>query len=243
MQQRITLKIFSLFRIFEQLALAFKNRVFPQNFHCVEYISYHSRFLINSALTLKNKVCPEIVHCIQYTFYIQDFWATCACPEFAVLNIYIFTVTCGEVRDWGGTVSFKAKFASVWIEWSSINSPLNWLLAEWLLLMLSTPYHNLLNTKMGTMAILDLKKVTYRRTKLKWLVYYLFYGFTEKLKQSYNLCTCLQCMQWSNRECRPSVWSAAAQNFNEICKVKERLRAVLQITSAQQHAPIHVIPA
>ena len=57
-----------------------------------------------------------------------------------------FTVTCGEVRDWGGTVSFKAKFASAWIEWSSINSPFNWLLAEWLLLMLSIPYHNLLHT-------------------------------------------------------------------------------------------------
>ena len=33
-------------------------------------------------------------------------------------------------------------------------------------------------------------------------------------------------MQWSNRECKPSVWSAAAENFNEICKVKARLRAV-----------------
>ena len=55
-------------------------------------------------------------------------------------------MTCGEVRDWGGTGSFKAIFASVWIEWSSINSPLNWLLAEWLLLMLSSPHHNLLHT-------------------------------------------------------------------------------------------------
>jgi len=35
--------------------------------------------------------------------------------------------------------------------------------------------------------------------------------------------------------------SAAVENFNEICKVKERLRAVLQIISAQQHAPIHFI--
>ena len=24
---------------------------------------------------------PEIFHCIEYSFYIQDFWATCACPE------------------------------------------------------------------------------------------------------------------------------------------------------------------
>jgi len=35
--------------------------------------------------------------------------------------------------------------------------------------------------------------------------------------------------------------SAAAENFNEICKVKQRLRAVLQIISAQQHATIHFI--
>ena len=48
-------------------------------------------------------------------------------------------------------------------------------------------------------------------------------------------------MQWSNQEWRPSVWSAAAENFNEICKVKARLRAVLQITSAQQRASIHFI--
>jgi len=144
--------MFSLFRIFEQLALALKKRVFPENFHCIEYISYHSRFLSNSALTLKIRVCPEIFHCILYTFYIQDFWATCACPEkqrvpwIRCIEYIFFIVTCGEVRDWGGTVSFKAKFASVWIEWSSINSPLNWLLAEWLLFMLSIPYHNLLHT-------------------------------------------------------------------------------------------------
>ena len=79
------------------------------------------------------------------------------------------------------------------------------------------------------------KKVKYRRAKLKWLVSYVFNGFPENLKQSYNLCIRLQCMQWSNRECSPSVWSAAAQSFNEICKVNERLCAVLQITSAQQH--------
>ena len=47
---------------------------------------------------------------------------------------------------WGGTVSFKAKFASVWIEWSSIHSPLNWLLSEWLLPIFPIPYHNLLLT-------------------------------------------------------------------------------------------------
>ena len=61
---------------------------FSWNFHCIEYISYHSRFLSKSALTMKYRVCPEIFYCIQYTFYTQDFWATCVCHEFAVLNIY-----------------------------------------------------------------------------------------------------------------------------------------------------------
>ena len=44
---------FSPFSIFEQLALALKNKVFPENFHCIDYI----------------------------LFIIQDFWATWACPE------------------------------------------------------------------------------------------------------------------------------------------------------------------
>jgi len=50
-------------------------------------------------------------------------------------------VTCGEVRGWGGTISFKAKFASV--NWSSKTSSLTWLLAALLLLMISIPYHSL----------------------------------------------------------------------------------------------------
>jgi len=67
------LTIFSLFRIFEQHALALKNRVSPEIFHCSEYISYRSGFFSNSALSLKNRVCPESFYCIEYTFYIQDF--------------------------------------------------------------------------------------------------------------------------------------------------------------------------
>jgi len=66
------LKIFSLFRILNNLRLPSKT-VFLQNFHCIEYISYHSRFLSNSALTLKNRVCLEIFHCIQYTFTFRIF--------------------------------------------------------------------------------------------------------------------------------------------------------------------------
>jgi len=68
------LKIFSLFKIFEQRALALRNRVFPENFHCIEYISYHSRFLSNSALALKTTVFPEffIVLNILFTFRIFE---------------------------------------------------------------------------------------------------------------------------------------------------------------------------
>jgi len=33
------------------------------------------------ALALKNRVCPEIFHCIEIFFIFQDLWGTCACPE------------------------------------------------------------------------------------------------------------------------------------------------------------------
>jgi len=86
------LNIFSPFRIFEQLALALKNRVCPI-FHCIEYIFGHSGFLSNYALALKiftvlntlftfrifeqlalalkNRVCPDVFHCIEIFFIIQ----------------------------------------------------------------------------------------------------------------------------------------------------------------------------
>jgi len=63
------------------------------------------------------------------------------------------------VCGWRGTLFFKAKFASIWIEWSSINSPLNWLLPESLLLMLSIPYHHSY-THIHREAIQDLKTLT-----------------------------------------------------------------------------------
>jgi len=71
---------FFLFRIFEQLALAMKNRGCPEIFCCIEYIFYYSGVLSNLRLPSKQS-CPGIFHCIAYTFYIQNFWATCACPE------------------------------------------------------------------------------------------------------------------------------------------------------------------
>jgi len=95
------------FRIFEQLALALKNTSCPDIFHCIEifssfsifeklalalkagltlnllhwiYIFYHSVFLSNLRLSWKQSL--PWIHCIEYIFFIiQDFWATCSCPE------------------------------------------------------------------------------------------------------------------------------------------------------------------
>jgi len=58
-------------QIFEQLALALKNRV-ALNFFTV--LKYFLSFMIFEQLALAMKtVCPEIFHCIEFTFYIQDF--------------------------------------------------------------------------------------------------------------------------------------------------------------------------
>ena len=128
-EKQFPLKIFTVLNIFHTiqdfwatLGLPWKAEL-ALEFFTVLNVLFTFRFLSNSALALKNRV--PWIHCIEYMF---------------------FTVTYGDFRGWGGTVSFKAKFASMWTEWSSINSPLNWLLAEWLLNMLSIPYHNLLHT-------------------------------------------------------------------------------------------------
>ena len=139
------LKIFSLYRILATCACLQK-----QSFSAI-FSLYWIYFL---PFKIFQKLCayPEKQSLPwNFSLYSIHFLHSVIFEELALaLNllywIYFFTVTCGEVRDWAGTVSFKAKFASVWIEWSSINSPLNWLLAEWLLLMLSIPYHNLLHT-------------------------------------------------------------------------------------------------
>jgi len=144
--------MFSLFRILSNLRLPWKREFSLKNFTVLNIFLTIQDFRATLRLPWKSELPLKffIVFNILFTFRIFEQLALAPknreCPEFAELNIYFFIVTCGEVRDWGGTVSFKAKFASVWIEWSSIHSPLNWLLAEWLLLMLSIPYHNLLDT-------------------------------------------------------------------------------------------------
>jgi len=94
---------------FEQLALALKNRVCPELYHCVEIfftihrifeqlalalktefalkiftvlnILFTFRIFEQLLLALKNKECPEFVLNSLYSFYHSEFWTTCACPE------------------------------------------------------------------------------------------------------------------------------------------------------------------
>ena len=68
-------------RIFEQLALALKNRVCPEVFHCIEYVVVIIQYFWATCACPEKQSCPENFHCIEYTFCIQDFWVTCACPE------------------------------------------------------------------------------------------------------------------------------------------------------------------
>ena len=68
------------FRRFEQLSLALKNSVCPENFHCFEHLFHRSGFLSNLRLPWKQSL--PWIHCIEYIFFIvQDYWASCACPE------------------------------------------------------------------------------------------------------------------------------------------------------------------
>jgi len=61
-----------LFRIFEQLALALKNRGCPGIFHCLEYTFYILNFWATSACPEKQS-CPAIFHCTEIYFIIQVF--------------------------------------------------------------------------------------------------------------------------------------------------------------------------
>ena len=81
-------------RIFEQLALALKNRVALNSQYWI-YIFYYSGFWATCAC-LEKQSFPGIFHCNETFFIIQDVWATRACPEkqscpaiFTVLNILL----------------------------------------------------------------------------------------------------------------------------------------------------------
>jgi len=66
------LNILFTFRIFEQLALARKNRVALKFFTVLKYILSFRNFE-QLALVLKTGVCTEIFHWIEIFFIIQEF--------------------------------------------------------------------------------------------------------------------------------------------------------------------------
>ena len=49
--------------------------------HCIEYIFFIIQNFEQHALALKNRICPENFHCIEIFFIFQHFWATSACLQ------------------------------------------------------------------------------------------------------------------------------------------------------------------
>jgi len=54
--------------IFEQLTLALKNRVCPENFHCIEY-TFTFRIFEQIVLALKNRVALKFFTVVKYFLY------------------------------------------------------------------------------------------------------------------------------------------------------------------------------
>jgi len=84
------------FRIFEQLALALKNRGCPE-FTILNVIIYYSGFLSNLCLPWQTEDALKFFTILNIFFIILEFWVTCTCPEnrvalefFTVLHI-LFT--------------------------------------------------------------------------------------------------------------------------------------------------------
>ena len=71
--------IFLSFRIFEQLTLALKTEFVLKSLYWM-YIFIIQDFWATCACPEKQS-CPEIFNCIEIYVIIQDFWATWACPE------------------------------------------------------------------------------------------------------------------------------------------------------------------
>jgi len=66
------LKYFLSFRVFEQLALALKNRLCPElTVFNINFLSF--RIFEQLALALKTRVHPEMFHCIEIFFIILHF--------------------------------------------------------------------------------------------------------------------------------------------------------------------------
>ena len=73
------LKYFYLSGFLSNLRLPWKTRVYAEFLHCIEiFLSF--RIFDQIALALKNRVCPEFT-VLNIYFYHSEFWTTCACPE------------------------------------------------------------------------------------------------------------------------------------------------------------------
>jgi len=112
----IVLKLFSRFRIFEQLALALKNRICPENFHCIEYTFYIQDIWATCACPEKQS-CPKIFHCIEIFFIIQFFWATCACPENRIGP---------DIFQTGGLPPFPPRTVPLWLQDATFTTRISW---------------------------------------------------------------------------------------------------------------------
>ena len=75
------LQIFSPFTIFEQLALALKKQSCPAIFHCIEYTVLFTFMIFNHLRLPWKQSLPWKFSLHWIYFYIQEFWATCTCPE------------------------------------------------------------------------------------------------------------------------------------------------------------------
>ena len=52
------------------------------------------------ALALKNRVCPETFHCVEISFIFQDFWGICACPENGVQTFHHASFHHATINHW-----------------------------------------------------------------------------------------------------------------------------------------------
>ena len=85
LKNRVAQKVFAVwnilftFRIFEQLALALKNRGCPE-FTILNVFFLLFRIFEQLTLALKNRKCPEIFRCIEYIFYYSEFLSNLRLP-------------------------------------------------------------------------------------------------------------------------------------------------------------------
>jgi len=103
-----------LFRIFEQLALAMKNRA------CSEFTVLHIPFLSfrifeQLVVALKSRVCHELIHCIEYIFSsIRSFEQLALDLKFFTVLKYFVSFRIFEQLSLALKTEFALKFFKPW---------------------------------------------------------------------------------------------------------------------------------